>query len=316
MQNPEAKPGVSVVIPTLGRESLRTSVESALAQTYAIEKVIVVVDGPLSLIDEGQLADDPRIEIISTQPNKGMNWSRATGIQHATTELIALLDDDDRWAPTKIEKQVAAYQSAKANGAEHVVVACRSIMETKDGTVVGSSPRYLLRQGQDVADYLFVRRQVRPGGAALGSSMLLFDRTLVDAVPFDVTLTRHTDWDWLVRVGQSKKATFTAVDEELIYYLLQTPSASASLARGWADSMQWITDRKDVLTRRQRADFMLCVTAPIALMYRDWRGAFGIMWSAAKLRSGSPHAWLFGFANLALTAKNGLAARRVEGETA
>lgn len=103
---------VSVIIPTYNRlEYLARAIESVRAQTFADWELIVVDDGS----DDGsaqmvEALGDPRIQLIR-QPRQGVSAARNRGIQAARHPWIALLDSDDRWQPTKLERQVAVLQS-------------------------------------------------------------------------------------------------------------------------------------------------------------------------------------------------------------
>lgn len=101
---------VTVVIPAHnpGR-FLRQALESVFAQTYRNFTVHVVDDGSsedLSWVP----TEFPEVEY--TKINKvGVAVARNVGILAAKTDLIALLDADDIWRPTKLQKQVAAFQA-------------------------------------------------------------------------------------------------------------------------------------------------------------------------------------------------------------
>ena len=109
------EPRVSVVIPLYQTERyIAKALRSVIDQTFADFEVIVVDDGSR---DGGpQIARDwrdPRVRVI-TQENRGLAGARNTGIRHARGELVALLDADDLWEPTKLERHVAHFDADAA----------------------------------------------------------------------------------------------------------------------------------------------------------------------------------------------------------
>ncbi|WP_336328791.1 glycosyltransferase family 2 protein [Halovenus sp. HT40] len=93
---------------------LERAVHSVLNQTYDNIELVVVDDHSetpasetLSEIDLSGLAAD---QCVRHEENQGANAARNTGIDAASGEYIAFLDDDDRWVPEKIERQVAAFR--------------------------------------------------------------------------------------------------------------------------------------------------------------------------------------------------------------
>ena len=51
--------------------------------------------------------DDPRLHVIRREPNGGASVARNLGSELATGDLVAFLDADDSWYPTKLERQLA-----------------------------------------------------------------------------------------------------------------------------------------------------------------------------------------------------------------
>lgn len=103
---------VSTVIPTYNRrEELPRAIDSALAQTYRNQEILVVDDGSTDGTS-GMVAQryGDRVRCIQ-RPNGGVSSARNHGMREARGEFIALLDSDDEWLPTKIEKQVALLQA-------------------------------------------------------------------------------------------------------------------------------------------------------------------------------------------------------------
>lgn len=97
--------GVSVVIPTFDRESvLPRALDSVFAQTRPPAEVIVVDDGSTDSTVRCLEVEYPQVELL-TQENRGVSAARNRGIEAASEEWIALLDSDDEWTPTKLERQ-------------------------------------------------------------------------------------------------------------------------------------------------------------------------------------------------------------------
>ncbi|ABQ26524.1 glycosyltransferase family 2 protein [Geotalea uraniireducens] len=97
---------VSAVIPTYnGTRYLVDAVQSALTQTYELLEIIVVDDGSEADIEKILAPFFPKVKYVR-QENAGPAAARNHGISIAKGDLIALLDDDDMWHPTKTAVQV------------------------------------------------------------------------------------------------------------------------------------------------------------------------------------------------------------------
>ena len=101
-----SEPLVSVVIPVHnGERYLEITIQSVLAQTYRNLEVIVVNDG--STDNSSAILNKYKEYVhLFEQPQLGVGAARNRGILEARGELVAFLDQDDWWFPTKIEKQV------------------------------------------------------------------------------------------------------------------------------------------------------------------------------------------------------------------
>ena len=96
---------ISIVIPTFNRiGSLPRALDSALNQTYQPSEIIVVdngsSDGTTKLLRERY----PSIRLL-IEKKLGVSAARNKGIRHSKFQWIALLDSDDAWDKTKLEKQ-------------------------------------------------------------------------------------------------------------------------------------------------------------------------------------------------------------------
>ncbi|MDP3850158.1 MAG: glycosyltransferase [Luteolibacter sp.] len=127
---------VSIVIPTYNREAtIVAAVESALAQTHRNLEVIVVDDGSVDSTLEVLAAYENRISIIR-QANAGPSAARNRGVNASRGEVIAFLDSDDQWKPTKIERQVALM---KRGGSGMCCCVCNARVMGADGALVGDT---------------------------------------------------------------------------------------------------------------------------------------------------------------------------------
>ena len=98
---------ISVIIPTHNRaDLLPRAIKSVQDQTRAVDEIIVVSDGSTDNTEETvkKIAEqDSRIQLIAYYPGHNGNYARNRGIEAATGEFIAFLDDDDEWLPRKTE---------------------------------------------------------------------------------------------------------------------------------------------------------------------------------------------------------------------
>ena len=110
-------PSISVIIPAFNPDRFLTdAVQSLIAQTWRDWEAVVVDDGSRESI-EPLIPKDNRIVLVR-QENRGSSAARNTGIRHSRGELVAFLDADDIWEPTKLERQFLQLQERP-----HVVLA-------------------------------------------------------------------------------------------------------------------------------------------------------------------------------------------------
>ena len=86
---------VTFIIPSIGRKTLKNTIDSLLNQTIEKWNAIIIFDGIVSNI----INNDKRIKILETN-KKGLNINssglvRNYGISYAKTKWIAFIDDDD-----------------------------------------------------------------------------------------------------------------------------------------------------------------------------------------------------------------------------
>ncbi|MDD3229659.1 MAG: glycosyltransferase family A protein [Oscillospiraceae bacterium] len=143
------EPLVSVLVPTYKRSDYITrALESICKQTYRNIEVVVVDDNvPESEFHRKTLEvlspylKRPNFKYIKTAGATGGGAARNYGLKHCTGDYIAFLDDDDRYLPDKIEKQLhftieqeleMSYQDVQWNDEQEHVVEIRRMDRVTD----------------------------------------------------------------------------------------------------------------------------------------------------------------------------------------
>src|SRR5690242_19249991 len=102
-------PKISVITPLYNSSRhIEETLNSLCRQSYTDWESILVNDG--STDDTAKTVkpylSDPRFNYIE-QANGGVAAARNTGVKVARGEWVCLLDHDDLWMPTKLERQLA-----------------------------------------------------------------------------------------------------------------------------------------------------------------------------------------------------------------
>lgn len=103
-----SQPVVSVIIPAYnGADTIGEAIRSVLNQTFTNFEIIVVSDAsPDNTGEVVQSFDDPRINYIVHEKNRGLPATRNTAVRASSGRYIALLDQDDIFHPEKLQRHV------------------------------------------------------------------------------------------------------------------------------------------------------------------------------------------------------------------
>jgi len=224
-------PTVSIVIPVYnGRRYLAEAIDSVLAQTYPHVEVVVVNDGSTDNSAEIIASYGNRIVVVE-QENQGVGAARNAGMQRATGQFIALLDQDDWWRPEKLEKQVAQMIADDRlvllhTGAAHYDDATAGYREPLDPEATPerlTGPCY---------DRLLLDNQI------YNSSVMVRASALAQVGLCDPEIRGNTVQDYDLWLRLARAGHFGFLDEELIVF------------RVHGDQGTW--DRRQMLTEEAR----------------------------------------------------------------
>jgi glycosyltransferase involved in cell wall biosynthesis len=211
-------PDVSVVIPTHNRRRLLgQAARSALGQIGVEVEVVVVDDGSSDgTADAVASLGDERVRLIRHRRPLGVAVARNAGAGAARGAWVALLDDDDLWAPDKLKRQLEAASAAEAGWVYAGVVEIDT-----EGRLLGGgpppSPEELLAGLR--------RRNLMPAGS---SNVAVRSDLLAASGGFDPHLRHLADWDlWLRLAGLGPPA---CVPAPLVAYRLHHGQATLDTA--------------------------------------------------------------------------------------
>lgn len=207
-------PLVSAVITTHNRELniVKRAIESVLDQTYKKIELIIVNDSSKDYAGNEDLYEYVKafdsIRIVETKGDTGASAARNCGMKEALGELIAYLDDDDKWNPEKIETQVNSFINYKNDnlGMNYI----RGSVLTKDGTV---KPFTVIREYNGKC---FDEMISFPHNSVGGATIPMFRTYALKAVGgWDESLKVGEDYDLFFRIAKDYEVEF--IDKVLSY---------------------------------------------------------------------------------------------------
>ncbi len=205
---------VSVVIPAYNAAAtLDRTLRSVRGQTHRNLEIVVVDDGSTdgtAALVRTHADRDGRVRLL-TQPNSGVAAARNLGWKSARSDLIAFLDADDLWAPTKVERQVAM---TRVHGPElGLVYTWFDVIDEND------CRRY--RVGDRSITGWVLKETMLGNFVGHGSSPLVRREALEYAGGFDSDLRNagvHGCEDWLLYFRIATRYTFAFVPDYLTGY--------------------------------------------------------------------------------------------------
>lgn len=216
------EPLVSVVVPTHNRPGrLAGALGSVLRQTYRRLEVLVVDDAsdqPVDAVVEQAAAGDQRVRLLRLPVNGGAAAARNHGLDAARGDLVAFLDDDDRWLPDKLARQVDHLRRHPEVGfvsCDFFMTPERALTPTADaGAATGGWRRPVRFRG--AAHYH--RGHLLWLNCAGSFSLVLADRRrLGDVLRIDESFRSVEDWDLWLRCAEV--APPSTLGEPLVHYV-------------------------------------------------------------------------------------------------
>ncbi|MET2825595.1 glycosyltransferase [Mesorhizobium shangrilense] len=190
---------ITAVMPVYnGERFLREAINSVLEQTLLPDEFIIVddgsTDGSQAIVEE--LSRRYPIIFIVAQKNAGQSASRNLAIGRSKSNLIALIDQDDRWYPNHLEELVKPFEKHREGLPLGWVYSDFDDID-ENGLIVARSfidRPALQNPKRDLLQFL-------AQGAVIQPSATLISRAAFEAVGgFDENLSGYEDEDLFLRI--------------------------------------------------------------------------------------------------------------------
>ncbi|MEC4682644.1 MAG: glycosyltransferase family 2 protein [Nitrospirota bacterium] len=219
------KPEVSVVVPCYrGKNFLAEAIESVLIQTFNNFEILLVdnnADAETKAVMEKFCKENSEKIRIVHEPEQGVCSARNRGIIESRAEYIALLDDDDRMKPERLERQLDT--ARKSPDASMVVCGIDFLDESEnviEANVIGQRGSWKVIEDslRGLFEGLHGNRNLKSFVLPLPSSMLISRKKSIEAGLFDIRLNPNFGEDLEFGVRMFLAGDFVLLKESLALY--------------------------------------------------------------------------------------------------
>lgn len=190
----QKKPLVSIIMTTMNRAKIiQNSINSVINQTYDNWELIIINDGGENIQEIVNRFGDSRIRYIHFEKNQGKSHANNIGIESSRGEIIAYLDDDDRWYSNHLDitiNELLITKNRQFVYTDYVKVEC--IIDNKLQEQFPQKKEIVENQ---TARVFFVKEMNHIPNFAMVHKKELFDKV----GKYDTTLDYYEDWDMIRR---------------------------------------------------------------------------------------------------------------------
>jgi glycosyltransferase involved in cell wall biosynthesis len=187
----------SVVIPTMGRESVNASIDSVLQQTYPAQEIIVVAGNTPSISKKNA----KYVNLIENYQIGDFPWSAAhnrnLGVENSSAKFVAFLDDDDLWNPSKMAVQIGFLREHS----DHVSISSAKYLTQRNFAY--KRPLKILLENQNILEAHYGKPRFFPMPYYTPTPGIVLETKTAKKIPFDETLLGFEDTWWLHELQKS-----------------------------------------------------------------------------------------------------------------
>ncbi|HLP00129.1 MAG TPA: glycosyltransferase [Fimbriimonas sp.] len=237
-------PKVSILLTCYNHLAyLPAAMEGVRAQTYTDFEVIAIDDGSTDGSREW-LAQQPDIKLVLNEKNLGTYGTLNKGLELATGDYVAVLNDDDVWMPNKLLKQVRLLEDNPRVGLVHTegefIDGNGQVFE---GQPLGFSfPRF--ETGDILLDLVYENK-------IIASAAVFRHKVVKELGGYNDAYFGSGDWELWFRIAEH--CHVGCVNEKLTQYRVHGANASHKLEKIWRDDQmlrEWMIPRLDEIEGR------------------------------------------------------------------
>ena len=264
-------PSVSVVIPTLGRESLLNSILSAINQTVKPLEVLVICHD--SLCDTQVLSQAAGIPLVKILRNSlgTSSENRNQGIRESLGDFVAFLDDDDMWLPLKLESQLSLVKLQNYD-----LVACKARYQGWRNEEV---PKEIYSNKQTFLKSLYGKWDFGPRKYGIPTPTILVRTAVAREFQFDTHLQERED---LLFVDKVELAGYSIIQTDDVLVEVASSKPFSNRQSEISQDLYWfkyLSDRPSVLNWK----FLITVALRNRLMTFQLFTGLKLLLSALKV---------------------------------
>lgn len=201
---------VSVIIPTCNRvDLLKKALDSVLCQTYQNVEIIIVDDASTDNTQRFCYSlNNERISYYRFETSKGGNYARNFGVKNSKGNIIAFLDDDDEWLPSKLYEQLSVLKTRPTVG---LVYTGANVINIQHGLNYKITPKKRGNLSRSILTFNYI---------GTTSSVMMRRCIFEDAGMFDIDMPQLQDYDLWIRVCQICDIDY--IDKTLINYYVHS----------------------------------------------------------------------------------------------
>ena len=237
-------PRVSILLTCYNHlDYIPAALDGIRSQTFQDFEVIALDDGSTDGTRE-YLAEQEGITVVLNEKNLGTYGTLNRGLDRATGEFIAVLNDDDVWMPEKLAKQIALLDANPKVGLVHT----EGEFIDGDGKVFEGEPLGFkfprFETGDILLDLVYENKII--------ASAALFRASIVKEIGgYNENYFGSGDWEMWFRIAERHQVGCVA--EKLSQYRVHGANASHKLEKIWRDDQmlrEWMLPRLEDLEER------------------------------------------------------------------